>query len=231
MPNGQPKYSALGQSIFYKRKKVAEMKRKTGLLLSLILGASLLLAGCGSTQNFEPLENEINLADLAQGGTAAVSFTAEDIHTDGEETTIDLTVYNYELFDAVEVSKLAKGDTITADGNKIKVETVEENDGVFTINGGTENGGLYLRGGEGGTYYEVGLYNEKFFHEAGTITVPVSANVVITDASDLLDSVIPRYTLADLAALAADGIGFNPQNTTVTITNGEITEIYRSIMY
>lgn len=111
------------------------MKRKTGLLLSLILGASLLLAGCGSTQNLEPLENEINLADLAQGGTAAVSFTAEDIHTDGEETTIDLTVYNYELFDAVEVSKLAKGDTITADGNKIKVETVEENDGVFTING------------------------------------------------------------------------------------------------
>ena len=160
-----------------------------------------------------------------------MSFTAEDIHTDGEETTIDLTVYNYELFDAVEVSKLAKGDTITADGNKIKVETVEENDGVFTINGGTENGGLYLRGGEGGTYYEVGLYNEKFFHEAGMITVPVSANVVITDASDLLDSVIPRYTLADLAALAADGIGFNPQNTTVTITNGEITEIYRSFMY
>ena len=145
------------------------MKRKTGLLLSLILGASLLLAGCGSTQNLEPLENEINLADLAQGGTAAVSFTAEDIHTDGEETTIDLTVYNYELFDAVEVSKLAKGDTITADGNKIKVETVEENDGVFTINGGTENGGLYLRGGEGGTYYEVGLYNEKFFHDRGVL--------------------------------------------------------------
>ena len=55
-----------------------------------------------------------------------MSFTAEDIHTDGEETTIDLTVYNYELFDAVEVSKLAKGDTITADGNKIKVETVVE---------------------------------------------------------------------------------------------------------
>ena len=55
-----------------------------------------------------------------------MSFTAEDIHTDGEKTTIDLTVYNYELFDAVEVSKLAKGDTITADGNKIKVETVVE---------------------------------------------------------------------------------------------------------
>ena len=90
---------------------------------------------------------------------------------------------------------------------------------------------FYLRGGEGGTYYEVGLYNEKFFHEAGTITVPVSANVVITDASDPLDSVIPRYTLADLAALAADGIGFNPQNTTVTIIDGEITEIYRSFMY
>ena len=227
MPNGHPKYSALGQSIFYKRKGVLELKKKAAILLSLVLGASLVIAGCGSEQQIEPLENEVNLTDLAQNSTAVVSFTAEDIHTDGEETTIDLTVYNYELFDAVEVSKLAKGDTITADGKVIKVETVEENDGVVTINGGIESGGLDLRGGEGGTYYEVGMYNEKFFYEAGTINVPVSADVVITDTSDPVDSVIPRYTLADLAAVAADGIGFNPQNTTVTITDGEIIEINR----
>lgn len=211
--------------LFVERNDIMTKKKiSLGLLLMLLL--SIFLTGCGG-EKIEPLENEINLVDLAQGGVADASFTAENIHQAGDGTVIDLTVYNYELFDAVEASKLKKGDIIVADGKEIKVSTVTEKDGILIINGGAENGGINLQGGEGGTYYEITADEAKVFYKVGTVSVPVSKDVAIQDFSDPLLSTYTAYDTGDLPALAADEHGFKPNNTTVVIENGEISRINR----
>ncbi len=84
-----------------------------------------------------------------------------------------------------------------------------------------------MRGGDGGTYYEITADEAKVFYKVGTVSVPVSKDVAIQDFSDPLLSTYIAYGTGDLPALAADEHGFKPNNTTVVIENGEISRINR----
>lgn len=174
-----------------------------------------------------PVAN-IDLEHPQEGFNAPVSFAAADVKKDGDKITLTMKVYEQELFDAVEVSQLKAGDTITAGGEEVKITKIEEiKTGGVAINGGYDNGGITLFPGDGGTYYQVKENDAKTYQEVGTATLPLG------DKFELLDNAKndnKKLTAQDMTTLKDDGTSFNVNNTTATVENGVITNITRAYM-
>ncbi len=138
-----------------------------------------------------------------------------------------MKVYEQELFDAVEVSQLKAGDTITAGGEEVKITKIEEiKTGGVAINGGYDNGGITLFPGDGGTYYQVKENDAKTYQEVGTATLPLG------DKFELLDNAKndnKKLTAQDMTTLKDDGTSFNVNNTTATVENGVHHQHHQSL--
>ena len=170
----------------------------------------------------------IDLKHPKEGFTAPVSFTAADVKKDGDKITLTMKVYEQELFDAVEVSQLKAGDTLTAGGETVKVTEVKERKaGGVTINGGYEKGGITLFPGDGGTYYQVKENDAKTYQEVGTATLPLGDKFELIDNANNDNK---KLTAQDMTTLKDDGTSFNVNNTTATVENGVITNITRAYM-
>lgn len=177
----------------------------------------------------EPLPSALDVANL-QDATVAASFDASCVHKTDDGTTLDLTVYDYETFDMVDMSQLKGGDTIVIDGKDVVVDSLDRSDtGMISINGGLEEGGYDFWTNEDGVYYVTGLDDTKDFRSLGTVTLPVSENCICTDDSDL-ENAGKQFTLDDIESLTENGYGFIANSTTVTVAGGEIIEIHRSFM-
>ena len=177
-------------------------------------------------KRIEPLAESLDLNALTDA-TVAASFGAEDISEKDGKTEITLTVYDYDVYDMVDISQLAVGDTIVVDGKDMVVASREDKDGFVTINGGLEQGGVDLTSDDSGVYYAVGLDDAKSYHELGKIAVPVAEGFVLTDNSDP-EHPDEAYAASDLAKLAGEGVGFTANNTQATIEHGELTVLARS---
>ena len=156
-----------------------------------------------------------------------MSFGADDISETDGKTELTLTVYDYDIYDMVDIAQLAVGDTIVVDGKDMVVTSREDENGFVTINGGLEQGGVDLTSDDSGVYYAVGMDDAKSYHELGKITVPVAEGFVLTDNSDP-DHPDETYAASDLAKLAASEPGFTANNTLATIEHGELTVLARS---
>ena len=174
----------------------------------------------------EPLPETLDVNALTDA-TVAASFGAEDISEKDGKMEITLTVYDYDVYDMVDIAQLAVGDTIVVDGKDMVVTSREDKDGFVTINGGLEQGGADLTSDDSGVYYAVGMDDAKSYHELGKITVPVAEGFVLTDNSDL-EHPDETYAASDLAKLAASEPGFTANNTLATIEHGELTVLARS---
>ena len=138
-----------------------------------------------------------------------------------------MTVYDYDIYDMVDIAQLAVGDTIVVDGKDMVVTSREDENGFVTINGGLEQGGVDLTSDDSGVYYAVGLDDTKSYHELGKVTVPVAEGFVLTDNADP-EHPNETYAAADLAELAASEPGFTANNTLATIEHGKLTVLVRS---
>ena len=220
------------------------MKRlfKATLSLGLALGV-LGLSGCGTpaadsgsasaggsqreARRVEPLADTLDVSALAEGDQQfTAGFRGSDIREDGGQLVIDLTVYTYDLYDAVEITTLTPGDTLVVKGTEIPVKTVEQGDGI-AVNGGLVNGGIDLTSAGGGTFRVLLENDAPDLYEAGTITLPVAQDFVLTDDSDPES---PGQTLyaGDLLGLGDEV--FSPQATTVETAGGMVTAIHRDYM-
>lgn len=180
----------------------------------------------GEAQHVQP--SPIASIDLKKpaDGIYAASFTDAGVHKDGKKITLDVMLYDYELFDSVEVSKLKAGDTITAGGKDLKVTDVKSlDDGGVAINGGYAKDGITLFPGDGGTYYQVKENNAKVYQELGTVSLALSDNFELTDNGTNTKEVLK---LDDMENFKVDNIGFNANNTKITVENGVITSMERS---
>ena len=177
-------------------------------------------------KRIEPLPETLDVNALTDA-TVAASFGAEDISEKDGKTEIALTVYDYDVYDMVDIAQLAVGDTIVVDGKDMVVMSREDKDGSIILNGGLEQGGVDLATDDNGVYYAVGMDDAKSYHELGKITVPVAEGFVLTDNSDL-EHPDETYAASDLAKLAASEPGFSANNTLATIEHGELTVLARS---
>ena len=218
------------------------MKRlfKAALSLGLALGV-LGLSGCGTPagsgsisaggsepRRVEPLASTLDVSALTEGDNQfTAGFRGSDARLDDDgRLVIDLTVYTYDLYDAVEITTLTPGDTLVVKGTEIPVKTVEQGDGI-AVNGGLVNGGIDLTSAGGGTFRVLLENDAPDLYEAGTITLPVAQDFVLTDDSDPES---PGQTLyaGDLLALGDEV--FYPQATTVETAGGTVTAIHRDYM-
>lgn len=217
-------------------------KQVAFLLLSLGL---LALAGCGtptggtsasagggtsqqSPLRVEPLPSTLDLSALAEGDNQfPAGFQGSGIREENGQTVIDLTVYDYELFDAVDISRLAVGGTLVVKGREIPVESLAEENGGIRINGGLEAGGIDLISAGGGAYRVQLEDDARDLFEVGQITLPVGPDFVLTDDSDPEN---PGKTLCaqDLPALGDEV--FSPLATTVETAEGMVTAIHRDYL-
>lgn len=179
----------------------------------------------------KPLPDELNLSSLTSG-TVAASFDASSLKEVGGQLQLSFTVYNYEKFDAADISGLKAGDVLVVSGQEMTVASVQTSDGYVTVNGGEEAGGvLFSLDASSNTYYVMGMDDSKTYYEKGQLTFPVADTCVLTDDADFEHpgQTTPASGLANL--LAQDDIyGFDPQSTTVTLKNSQITAIYRGFL-
>lgn len=179
----------------------------------------------------KPLPDALDLSGLTSG-TVAASFDASSLKEVDGQLQLSFTVYNYEKFDAADISGLKAGDVLVVSGREMTVASVQASDGYVTVNGGEEAGGvLFSLDASSNTYYVMGMDDSKTYYEKGQLTFPVADTCVLTDDADFEHpgQTTPASDLPKL--LAQDDIyGFNPQSTTVTLKNSQITAIYRSFL-
>ena len=197
-----------------------------------ILAISAMLFSC-STKKTEhklvaPLPAGIDVENL-QDCMIPVSFMLEDFNW--EEGKLSLTVYNKDLYDAVEVSQLQVGDTLFYDEYPIVINKIVENGGGIEINDGhIDEGGCCLSPYEGGTYVARHWDTHATYTELGKAEVDLADNLVIINCgefpNDLSDTICSEQRLY-IENLKDSNASFFSLNTLVTIENGKITEINR----
>lgn len=177
----------------------------------------------------EPIQSMYDVNDLSNSEFAA-SFNADDVKTQENQTSIHLTAYDYEQFNASEIENLKVGDTLVIDQKEMKVESVEpQSDSWIQINGGLEQDGCDLYKGEDGLYYEMQL-ESKSYQPMTELDLPLTKNFVFMDSSDP-DKQGQKYNTEEFLDLLKDDVyGFYPNNSTVTVENGEITQITRNFI-
>lgn len=179
----------------------------------------------------KPLPDTLDLSSLTSG-TVAASFDASSLKEVDGQLQLSFTVYNYEKFDAADISGLKAGDVLVVSGREMTVASVQASDSYVTVNGGEEAGGvLFSLDASSNTYYVMGMDDSKTYYEKGQLTFPVADTCVLTDDADFEHpgQTTPASDLPKL--LAQDDIyGFNPQSTTVTLKNSQITAIYRGFL-
>lgn len=173
----------------------------------------------------KPLPDAIDVTALTDA-TVAASFDESAIEEADGKTYLTLQVYDYDRYDMVDISKLAEGSVIVAGGKDMTVSSVEQDGSLVLINGGLTKGGMTLTTQDDGVYYELGVNDAKCYQEKGEVKLPLSASFTLTDDSDP-DHPNQTYGAEKLSELVSSG--FTANNTLVTIENGEITAITRSI--
>lgn len=216
------------------------MKRLQTLLF--LLCALMLLMGCGRTdagkddgsgstaqsdaKTVKPLPITLSV-DALDNCSFAAGFEHADVTKNADGVpVIKLSVYDYELFDMVEISTLKVGDTLLINQASMDVKSLQKDDnGYIIINGGLEDGGCELATNDDGVYYERLMSDAKNYHKIGEATLPLSENFKFEDSSDLG---APERTLTRndfLTAMETAQWSFSPYATTVTVQSGEITGI------
>ena len=177
----------------------------------------------------EPNQSMYDVNDMSNSEFAA-SFTVDDVKTQENQTSIHLTAYDYERFDASGIENLKAGDTLVIDRKEMKVETVEpQSDTWIQVNGGLEEDGCDLYKGEDGLYYEIQLESNSY-QPLTELDLPLAENFVFEDSSDP-EKQGQKYTTEEFLDLLKDDVyGFYPNNTTVTAVDGEISQITRNFI-
>ncbi len=213
------------------------MKRM--ILASLILAVCLVFSACTPVSEVpdagekvvSPLPETLDINNLTDC-TVSVSLEKGNAYVDDTgKMQMKVTVYSYALYDMVDIENLNVGDTILRRGEEVKITEVNRLEtGLIHINGGEEKGGFSLNHNENTVFYESGMNDIKAFYPLGEVILPVSQDFVYADESDL-DAEAKVYYAGDFLTEDAGIVyHFTPNNTSITIVNGEITKMVRRYM-
>lgn len=175
-----------------------------------------------------PLPSTINVNDL-KDCTVAVSLNKGDAYVDDSGIMqMKVTVYDYDLYDMIDISKLAVGDIIVIGGKDVVVSKIERNSiGSVIINDGIDMGGYELATDESGVFYEIGYNDAKSYYSVDEATIRVSVDFKYYDKSDLDGEEKTYYPGDFLIEEAGIDYNFTPHNTSIVINDGQIIEMNR----
>lgn len=177
-------------------------------------------------KRIDPLPATLDM-DTLTDATVAAAFQDENlVIASAGIICLDLTAYDYELFDMVDVAAMAVGDTIAVGKVEIKVESVEKTDGgLVVINGGQEQGGVELYTEGDTVYYESQMDGQKNYFEVGTAPFNLSDSFKFIDNSDLDNPGQTSTVVEFIEKLEGGEVSFTPYNTSVLFVAEEIAEI------
>ena len=202
----------------------------------------ILLTGCAADQQpaeTVPVEAEAAAAviqplpdttmEALEDSIVHISFGQDDFYQDASGSVfLRMQIYTYDKFDMVDISGLKVGDTIFLSDGELLVTSVERNDyGAVLINGGLEEGGLDLAADDSGIYFAHGYSDMKSWYLVGEAECPVSDKFVFTDNVDPEKKEVTYSAENLLESLPAPEYGYQPQNTTVRIENGQVVAMDR----
>lgn len=206
-------------------------------LIILVTAFCLLLTSCTVFNTDESESNVNKVVALAStidvnnlnDCTVAVSLNKGDAYVDDNGIMqMKVTVYDYALYDMIDISKLEVGDTIVIGEKDVVISSLERNSiGTVIINGGLEQGGYELGTDDSGVFFEIGYNDAKSYYSVGEATIRVSTEFEYCDKSDL-DSEEKCYYPGDfLTEEAGIDYNFTPHNTSIVIENGQIIAMNR----
>ena len=174
----------------------------------------------------EPIVNHLSV-DGSMDCTFSASFTpTTDITKDGDSYTLSFSAYYEQYYEADDIAQLKIGDSIVIGSETVLIDSIEDSNGIYMINGGLDEGGYDLITDGNDMYYERGYDDYRSYGELGQGKLPIADDCVITDNSDL-DHQDKKLTIEELAA-NDDLTGFIEYNTVIAVEDGKITEITRS---
>lgn len=223
------------------------MKKTLSIVLSLIISLGM-ITGCSTdspsaTSSATPVNNANNSnivqplpetlgIDKLDNCTVAVSLEKGNAYVDDSgKIVIKVKVYNYEVYDMLDIASLKENDIIVRRNEEIKISKLKRLDsGLVSINGGEENGGFDLISNDNTVYYETGMNDIKAYYELGEATLPVSDEFEYTDESDI-DNEPKNYYPGDfLTDDSGIEYNFSPNNTSIVIESGTITKMNKVYM-
>ena len=181
-----------------------------------------------ATKTIAPLPVTIDMNNLTDC-TVAVSIEKEALSVDNTGARVlPVSVYTYDLYDMIDISMLAVGDTIILRGEEVAVTSLNTTEyGSVEINGGLDMGGYELRTDEHTVYYETGYSDVKTYFKLGEVVLPVSDDFVFIDTADP-EGTAQTFIFEDLYTDKVPHIfGFTPHNTRIVIESGVITKMER----
>ena len=135
---------------------------------------------------------------------------------------------------AMGFTALAEGDTFTAEGREVTVESVETNEyGDIDINGGynTENGfTLTSLSEEDGNGWRTTMDDDfPTYTLRDTLSLELAVSVTLEDAWDIDADPVKTSGIEDVAAAiaASENDRFVPDNTEIRLEGGKVVEIIR----
>ena len=129
----------------------------------------------GDVEKIMPLPSTIDISNLKEC-TLAVSLNKGDAYVDDNGIMqMKVTVYDYDLYDMVDISTLKEEDIIVIGKKDVRISTLERsNTGTIIINGGLDQGGYELVTDESGVFYETGYSDVKSYYSIGEAVIRVS---------------------------------------------------------
>lgn len=178
----------------------------------------------------EPLTPHIAVDGSMVSAQFPASFTTDDFTKDGDTYVLSYTGYVKEVYDNQELKNLREGDSIVIDGETILIDKIENSNGYYLINGGIDEGGYNLMDLGDDTYSVQGYDDIATYKELGTGKLPISADCIITDYSQDINT--PQQLTIEELVNDKSSVGFNQYNTLITISDegGEIAEITRNYL-
>lgn len=201
-------------------------------ILCALLALAMMLCTTAMAETIAPQFSELNTTDA----TFPAAFSRDDLK-DGVLNNVHL--YSEDIYDIVDVSKMAVGDTFEAEGKTITIETIEKDEfGNIKINGGFEEDGGYTLTTEEGTngWITTGYDDFCTYTDRGTVNLELAENVTFTDGY-FLDAtaleagqkplIITGIEAVTKAIMDSENDSFNELNTELVIENGKVVDIAR----
>lgn len=178
---------------------------------------------------------------IAQGSleeikTGSDQFAADITSVDAKKHQMTMTVYAYDTYRAEDIDGLEAGKAIrihpdgAVEAQDLTVESIERNEetGIVSINGGIEQGGVDLW--RSNDVYRTVTYDDyPVYYMVGELVLPMDENITLSDSSSGVDaaSVETNGTNGVASAVGADLDSWTEYNTTVSTTDGKVSNILR----
>ena len=201
-------------------------------ILCALLALAMMLCTFAMAETIAPQFSELNTTDA----TYPAAFSRDDLK-DGVLNNVHL--YSEDVYDIVDVSRMALGDTFEAEGKTITIEAIEKDEfGNIKINGGFEEDGGYTLTTEEGTngWITTGYDDFCTYTDRGTVNLELAENVTFTDGY-FLDAaaleagqkplIVTGIEAVTKAIMESENDSFHEFNTEMVIENGKVVDIAR----